>query len=138
MAKDNEGKRGVTVQEIESMAKKYKFEVFFCLSFLLAALFSYFFSVMGWCVLLLVIGAILGMLIPTHIEKTISTLLQVSCKQEKVTQIIIGVILLLLSIVLSPVICLLLGLIAGKSLHRDMIHHKGQHLHSTLDETHKK
>jgi membrane associated rhomboid family serine protease len=137
MAQDTGSKHGMTVQEIESMVKKYKFEVFFCLSFLLAALFSYFLSMMGWCILLSAVGAVAGMLLPGHAEKIIGFLLQTTCKQERVTQIIIGVVLLLISMILSPLIYLFLGFVAGKSLYKDTLHHKGQHLHSTLDEKHK-
>ena len=137
MAQDNEGKRGFTVQEIESMAKKYRFEVFFCLAFVLAALFSYIFSMMGWSVFLCALGGIIGMLIPNHTEKWLGHLLSFCCKQEKVTQIIIGVILLALSVIISPLIFVLLGLMGGKSIHKDTLHHKGQHLHENLDDSQK-
>ncbi|MDN3504461.1 MAG: hypothetical protein P0S95_02660 [Rhabdochlamydiaceae bacterium] len=136
MAKETEDKQGFTVQEIENMAKKYRFEAFFCVSFVLAAIFSWLFTMWGWSIFLCALGGIVGMLIPLQIDKGMGWVLSFTCKQEKITQIIIGVVLLVISIVLCPVIFIILGLMGGKSLHKDSLHHKGQHLHSNLDETH--
>lgn len=137
MAKKTDNKQGFTVQEIENMAKKYRFEAFFCISFVLAALFSWIWPMAGWSIFLAAIGAIIGMLIPNHIEKWMGWMLGFTCKQEKVTQIIIGVILLILSIILPPLIFVILGLMGGKAIHKDSLHYKGQHLHENLDESHK-
>ncbi|MCF7806802.1 MAG: hypothetical protein K9M07_01065 [Simkaniaceae bacterium] len=137
MAKNQDGKQGFTVQEIENVAKKYKFEAFFCLSFLLAALFSYIWKIEGWSIFICALGGVIGMLVPQYTEKFMGFILGFTCKQEKVTQIVIGVILLVLSVLIAPVVFLFLGLMGGKSIHKDTAHHKGLHLHGHLDETHK-
>ena len=138
MANNKEGKQGFTVQEIENMAKKYRFEVFFSVAFVLAAIFAHVFSMQGWSIFLGAAGGIIGVLLPNQIEKWIGYLLGFTTKQEKVTQIVIGVVLLVLAIIVPPVIFILLGLMGGKSLHKDAMKHQGEHLHGNLDDSHKK
>lgn len=124
-------KGGFTVQEIEQMAKKYRFEVFFCGAFILATIFSKIFELMGYSLLLTAMGAVVGMILPSYTEKLLHSILAYVCKQEKVTQIVIGVILLVISVVLSPVIFLMIGFVSGKSLHRETVMHKGKNLHDS-------
>ena len=133
MSKENQN--GVSMEQLEEMAKRYKFEVFFCIAFVFATLFSYIFNVSGWSLLLSAGGAVVGMLLPMHTEKVSSAILKFVCKQEKVTQIIIAIALILLSIILPPVTFLLIGVMGGKAIHRDTVHHKGQHLHSSMDDS---
>ena len=123
---DNKMKGGFTIQEIEQMAKKYRFEVFFIASFVLAALFSTIFDMLGYSVLLAAAGAVIGMIFPVHADKILGQVLEFTCKQEKVTQIVIGVILIAISVVLAPVIYLIMGLVCGKALHRDTVAQKGK------------
>jgi hypothetical protein len=111
------------------MAKKYRFEVFFCGAFILATVFSKIFDLMGYCILLTAIGAVLGMVLPSFAEKILHSILSYVCKQERVTQIIIGVILLAIAVILSPLIFLMIGLFSGKAMHRDTVMHKGKNLH---------
>ena len=131
MAENKSSKGGFTVQEIEHMVKKYRFEVFFCGSFILAALFSKIFGMMGYSLLLAAIGGLVSMLIPGRIEHFTHMVLEFVCKQEKVTQIVMGTILLVVSVVLSPVIFLMLGLAGGKSLHHDTLVQRGKFLHGS-------
>ena len=79
----------------------------------------------------------MGMLVPRQSEKCVGWALSFTCKQDKITQIVIGVILLVLSIVVPPFIFVMVGLMGGKSMHKDTLHHKGSHLHDNLDESHK-
>jgi uncharacterized membrane protein len=61
----------------------------------------------------------------------LNTTLGYVCKQERVTQIIIGIILLVVSVILSPVIFLMIGFVAGKALHRETVMHKGKNIHGS-------
>jgi xanthine/uracil permease len=131
MADNKSTKGGFTVQEIEHMVKKYRFEVFFCGSFILAALFSKIFDMMGYSILLAAVGGVISMLIPGRIEHFMQMVLEFVCKQEKITQIVMGTILLVISVVLSPVVFLILGLAGGKSLHHDTLVQRGKFLHGS-------
>ena len=122
MAEENK-KDGMTVHEIESVAKKYRFELVFCLSFLLAGIFAYIFNVMGWSILLATIGGIIGICLPKHIDSWMGTCLGFVFKQEKVTQIVIGVVLLIISIFLSPIIFLLMGVMGGVEIYQSVGRH---------------
>ncbi|MCI5051630.1 MAG: hypothetical protein MRY21_00660 [Simkaniaceae bacterium] len=123
MAEENKQNDGMSVQEIESMAKKYRFELVFCVTFLLAGIFAYIFNVMGWSILLATIGGIVGICLPKHIDNWMGTCLGFVLKQEKVTQIVIGVVLVIISIFLSPIIFLLMGIMGGVEIYQSVGRH---------------
>lgn len=114
-------KEAMTVQEIEDVAKKYRFELFFCLSFILASLFTSSFFGTGWSIFLAALGGILGVWFPAKIEKFFAASFQFLFHQEKVTQIVLGVVGLILSVFLPPLIFLLLGLMGGKGIYSDVL-----------------
>jgi hypothetical protein len=134
MADNKSLKGGFTVQEIEQIATKYRFEVFFCTAFILAALFSKIFDIMGYSLLLTAIGGTLGMIFPAHVERILVQVLEFTFKQEKITQIIIGVVLLILAIIISPAIFFLIGAVGGKALHRDIVVQKGKFRSGSRDD----
>ena len=111
-------KEGVSVREIEDFAKKHRFEVFFCLSFVLAVFFSFVFFGPGWGVVFGGIGGIVGVIMPMQVGTFARKIFNFIFKQEKTTQIVLGVVSLIVSIFLPPLIFLLLGLHGGKSMHR--------------------
>ncbi|MBI5273797.1 MAG: hypothetical protein HY860_01940 [Chlamydiales bacterium] len=115
-----QNKEGMTVQEIEGIAKKYRFELVFCLAFILAAAFSYLFSMEGWSVFLAAVGGIIGICLPKHIERFEEICFRFIYKQEKITQIIIGVVLLVLAVFISPLVFLLLGLMGGVEVYHSV------------------
>lgn len=110
-------KEGISVQEIENFTKKYRFEVFFCLAFILASFFSFIFFGPAWSIYLAGLGGILGMWLPAKIEKMCNSVLKFIFKQEKVTQIVLGIVGWILSIFLPPLVFLFLGLMGGKDIH---------------------
>jgi H+/Cl- antiporter ClcA len=114
----NTNKEGVSVKDIESFAKQHKFELFFCLMFILAAAFSFFsFFRAGWSIVLAAIGGVIGVLVPARIELFGKKLFQFVFKQEQMVQLVLGVVGLILSIFLPQLIFLLLGLHGGKHLY---------------------
>ncbi len=117
----NKLKEGVSVKEIEAFAKKHRFEVFFCLAFIFACFFSFVFFGPGWSVFLAGIGGILGVIMPARIELLTKKISHFIFKQEKTTQIVLGVVGLVISIILPPIIFLLLGLHGGKSMHHQVM-----------------
>ncbi len=110
-------KDGVSVKELEIFAKKYRFEVFLCLFFLLAGIFGCILWHPGWSVLLVGAGGIIGSLIPQKIGQISRKLLGFVFRQDRNTQIIIAAIALILAIFVPPLVYLLFGLHAGKSMH---------------------
>lgn len=124
MDDNKQNKEGMTVQEIENIAKKYRFELVFCLAFILAGVFAYLFSMEGWSIFLSAIGGIVGICLPKHIDKFGSICFRFIYKQEKITQIIIGVVLLVLSIFISPLIFLFLGLMGGVEIYHAVGRHE--------------
>jgi membrane associated rhomboid family serine protease len=112
-------KEGMTVQEIENIAKKYRFELVFCLSFILAGIFSYLFGLQGWSIFLAVIGGVVGVCLPAHAEKWLGRCFQFLYKQERMTQIIIGIAVLVLSIFISPIIFFVLSILGGVEIHHN-------------------
>ncbi len=117
----NEPKKGVSVKEIEEFAKKHRFEVFFCLAFIFACFFSFVFFGPGWGIFLASIGGILGVIMPARIEVFTAKISHFIFKQEKTTQIVLGVVALVLSILVPPLIFFLLGLHGGKSMHHQVM-----------------
>ena len=103
------------MKEIESFAKKHRFEVFFCLSFVLACFFSFVFFA-AWSLVLAAIGAIVGVALASSVEKMMKNMLGFVLKQEKTTQLVLAAVGLVISIFLPPVIFLLVGLSGGKNL----------------------
>lgn len=122
-------KEGVSVKEIENFTKKHRFEVFFCLVFVFACFFSWAFFGTGWSIVLASIGAILGVLMPGKIEFLGKRTFHFIFKQEQTTQIILGVVSLVLSIFLPPLIFLLIGMHGGKSLYHQAMEIYSQHKH---------
>src|SRR5579863_1602645 len=112
----NPSKEGVSVKEIEEFTKKHRFEVFFCLAFILACFFSFVMWGPGWSIFAAALGAILGVLLPEKIAHMSKSILQFVFKQEQTTQLILGIVLLILAIFIPPLCFLLLGLHGGKDM----------------------
>jgi hypothetical protein len=111
-------KEGMSVREIESFAKKHRFEVFFCLAFILACFFSFVMYGPGWGIIAAAVGAILGVLLSGKVMHMHKTILHFVFKQETTTQMVIAIIALIIAILVPPLFFLILGLHGGK----DMIH----------------
>lgn len=111
-------KEGVSVKEIEAFAKKHRIQVFYCLAFIFACFFSFVFFGPGWAIIFAAIGGILGVIFPGKLEGICKKVLEFVFKQEEITQMIIGIVALILSIFIPPLIFLILGLHGGKDMHR--------------------
>lgn len=111
----NKIKDGVSVKEIEDFAKKHRFEVFFCLAFVLAYIFSFVFFKAG-CLLFATAGGILGALFPAHAYNATKNALKFVFKQDKTVQIVLGIVVLILCIFLQPLTFFVVGVIGGRGL----------------------
>lgn len=122
---DNDKKEGVSVKEIENFAKKHRFEVFFCLAFVLACFFAFVMYSPWWSLLAATVGGVVGVLAPTKVTSLAKGIMQFLFKQEHTTQLVLGIALMIVAIFLSPVIFLILGLHGGKDLY-----HMAMEMHS--------
>lgn len=116
MDKKEKLKDGVSVKEIEGFAKKHKFEVFFCLMFVLSCFFSFVFFGTGWSVVFGAIGGVIGSVIPARTDRFANWVFGFVARQERVTQMVLGAVMLVFSIFLPFIVFLLMGLHAGKSM----------------------
>ncbi|HSX04302.1 MAG TPA: hypothetical protein VLG76_06195 [Rhabdochlamydiaceae bacterium] len=111
-------REGYTVKEIQSLTMRYKFEVFYCLLFVIASLFSLLWGV-RISVFLAGLGGILGVLLPLHVERVLRKMSAFVLKQEAVTQLVIGIVSLVLAVFLPFLVFLLLGINGGMAMaHR--------------------
>jgi len=112
-------KEGVSVQEIENFAKKYTSEVFSALSILVATISSLFnfFTGSAWSVVFAGIGAIIGLIFPNQTNMALGKLYGMLRTHEKSTQIIFGIVKLVIAIFVPFVLFAILGLLGGTSTH---------------------
>ncbi len=112
-------KEGVSVQEIENFAKKYTSEVFSALALLIATISSLFnfFTGSSWSVFFAGIGAIVGLIFPNQANKALGKLYGMLRTQEKSTQIIFGIVKLVVAIFVPFALFAILGLLGGSSTH---------------------
>ncbi len=117
-------KDGVSVEEIENFARKYTSEVFAAIAIVVASISSAFdfFTGPGWSLLLAGLGAVIGIIFPNPIENFLAKTYSFVQKQEKSTQIIIGVVRIIIGLFIPFVIFAMMGLLAGSSYHEHMKH----------------
>jgi hypothetical protein len=113
----NKSKEGVSVKEIEEFTKKHRFEVFFCLAFVLACFFTFVMWGAVWSIAATAAGAIAGVLLSGKVAHFSKVILQFIFKHEQTTQLVLGIVCLILAIFIPPLIFLLIGLHGGKDLH---------------------
>lgn len=119
---DEEKKKdGVSVKEIEGYAKKHRFELFFCILFVLACLFTLVFWGPAISIFLAGIGGILSVLMPTKVNELAHKVAHTILHKDGTTQLIIAIAVLIVAIFLAPVVFFFVGLHAGKGMMR-LIH----------------
>ncbi len=129
MDDEKKPKEGVSVREIESFAKKHRFEVFFCLLFILACFFTFVMWGPGWSIVFAAIGAILGVLFGGKVTHLSKMAFHFVFRQEGTTQLVLAIIALILAIFIPPLYFLLLGLHGGKDMHHWALETHSQHKH---------
>ena len=112
-------KEGVSVKEIESFTNKYLTELFIIVAIIVASISSTFdfFMGPGWSIILAGIGAILSIALPDKIRRLQGKLFDFLRKQEKITQIIVGAVRIIVALFLPFIIFLEIGLLAGLAFH---------------------
>lgn len=115
---DKKLKEGMSVQELENFGKRYRFEIIFILYFLLATLLTFLFFGATWSIFLAGVGGILGVWLPSKVEKIFKAAFQFIYKQEKVTRLILAVVGAAVSFFLPPLIFFFMGLMGGAGMNR--------------------
>lgn len=115
MGKETGRRSSVSVQELENFAKKNRLEVFYSIAFILAAIFSFVFFGKVWSIFAVAIGGVVGAWFPRNVGSLFSSMLEFVFKQERVTQLILAGVGLVIAIFLPPVIFAFLGLLGGKA-----------------------
>lgn len=112
-------KEGISVEEIETFARKHLSEMFLILAVIIATISSIFdfFTGSSLSILLAGLGAIVSIGIPTNTLKIQKRLFSFLGKQEKSIQIIIGIVRLVIAIFIPFVVFLELGLLSGVAFH---------------------
>lgn len=124
MDEEKKKKEGVSVKELEGYAKKNRFEIFFCILFILASLFTLIFWGPMWSVFATGVGGILSVLFTHQVENLAHKVLGTITSKELTFQLIIALLAFIVAIFLAPLVFLLFGLHAGLSL---VAHTKGTH-----------
>jgi len=112
-------KEGVSVHEIEGFASKHTTEVFSVLAMIIGAISSSydFFTGPRLTILFLTLGALVAVIFPAPVEKGLKQLYNFTFKQEKMTEIILGAVKIVIAIFIPFIYFGLLGLLAGTSYH---------------------
>ena len=110
-------KEGVSVEEIESFARKHMVEIFLVAAIIIATFFSNIFWSNWLSIGFAGFGAVVSLLIPEKISQLEKQLFHIFRKDEKTTQVIIGVVRILLAFFLPFVIFAEIGLLAGCGYH---------------------
>jgi len=106
-------KEGFSIQEIENFTKKYRFQLFFSIAFVLACLFSYIFFGTGWSVFMGALGGILGVVFPGVVDKVMGSSFRFVGKQERITQMVLAIVGLVLAVFVPFIYFLMLGGMGG-------------------------
>ncbi len=116
---DDKMKSGISPQQIESFIHKNTPEVFSTLAIFVSTISSIFdfFSGPALSVLFAGIGAIFALLAPEKIDKKLKNFYHFSINQEKKTEIVLGVVKIVVAIFLPFIFFFFLGLLAGVSYH---------------------
>lgn len=112
-------KEGVSVQEVEDFARKYTTEVFSVLAIIIGAISSMynFFTGPKLTIIFIAIGVILGVFFPAPVERALKQFYSFSFKQEKTTQMILGIVKIVVGLFIPFVLFGFMGLLAGTSYH---------------------
>lgn len=115
---ENKKKEGVSVKELEMYAKKNRFEVFFTLLFVLASLFTLIFWGPMLSIFLFAIGGLISIWLTHKVQAFAHKVVGGILQKEEMTQLIVAIAVLIVAIFCAPLIFLLFGLHAGKSMIR--------------------
>lgn len=112
-------KEGVSVHEIEGFASKHTTEIFSVIAIVIGAISSSydFFTGPMLTIAFLTLGVLIAFFFPAPVEKGLKQLYSFTFKQEKMTEIILGAVKIVVAIFIPFLYFGLIGLLAGTSYH---------------------
>ncbi len=112
-------KEGVSVQEMEDFARKYTTEVFSILAMVVGSISSMYDFFIGpkMTIAFLAIGVIVAIVFPAPVERGLKQFYSFSYKQDKMTQMILGVAKIVVGLFIPFILFGFMGLLAGTSYH---------------------
>ena len=122
-------KDGMSIKEIEAFTKKHRVELFLCLAFILACLFSFIMWGTGISIIAAALGALGGILLSGKVDHFSKKAYAFIFRHEQSTQLIFGTVFVVLAVFLPPLYFLLLGLHGGKSLYHSAMDIRNQTPH---------
>lgn len=112
-------KEGVSVHELEGFARKHTTEVFSILAIIIGTISSSFdfFTGPKTTLFFLALSAIISVMFPVPVEKGLRQVYSFTFKQEKMTEIVLGSVRIVIALFVPFVYFSLIGLLAGTSYH---------------------
>jgi uncharacterized membrane protein len=112
-------KEGVSVKEIEEFARHHTVEVFSILAIIIATITSCwdYFTGPRLSLFFAALGMVATILFPMPIERGLKQLYGFALKQEKSTQLMIGVVKIIIAIFIPFILFGVIGFLAGSSFH---------------------
>ena len=112
-------KEGISPGQLENFARKHTPEVFSTVALFLGAISSIFdfFTGPGWSILFCTIGTIVAISFPAATEQKLKKIYEFSLSQDKMTEMILGGVKIVLAIFLPFIYFGLVGMLAGTSYH---------------------
>ena len=112
-------KEGISVKELETFARKHLNEGLLILAIVIASFSSMlgFFTGPIWSIAFAGLCAVLGIAFPDQVMKLQKPIFKFLSRQDKTTQITIGIVRVILAIFIPFVIFAEMGFLAGSSFH---------------------
>lgn len=112
-------KEGISPEQLENFARKHTPEVFSTVALFLGAVSSIFdfFTGAGWSILFCALGAIIAISFPVATEQKLKKIYNFSLSQDKMTEMVLGGVKIVIAIFLPFLFFGLIGLLAGTSYH---------------------
>lgn len=105
---------------VEKFARRYTIETLTVIAIVVGALSAwahFFVGTLGWSVLFMAIGAILGIFFPNQVDRTVKKIYAFSGKEKKIGEVVAEVIKIAVALFLPFIYFGFLGLLAGTSYH---------------------
>lgn len=112
-------KEGLSLEELEHFATQHTTEIFSFFAFVIAVVSSafHFFTGPKIAIFFLAIGALAALFSFTTVERWLKQFYCFTIKQEKMTEIVLGCVKIVVAIFVPFFFFLLIGLLAGTSYH---------------------
>jgi hypothetical protein len=106
--------------EVEKFARRHTIETLTVIAIAVAALSAwahFFVGTLGWSMIFMAAGAVVGIFFPTHIDKGIKMIYSFSSGDNKMTEVIAEGVKIAIALFLPFIYFCFLGMMAGTSYH---------------------